>query len=100
MMTASRSFAPKLPVDAEDDVAAAPPPVFPLLPYACTAYVEYCSRDFAEHMDKLSHTDERVKPEDALGLTMLTDMNQAFFAMVWAPLGKAMSQAGTTSTPA
>jgi hypothetical protein len=90
MMTASRSFATAIPAD-DDDIAAAAP-VFPLLPYACTAYVEYCSRDFADHMDKLSHTDERLQPEDALGLTMLTDMNQAFFAMVWAPFDKAMSQ--------
>jgi hypothetical protein len=43
-------------------------------------------------MDKLAHADERLEPEDALGLHMLTEMNQAFFALVWAPFGAAMSR--------
>jgi hypothetical protein len=84
-MTASRSFAPP-----EDRVP--PPPVFPLLPYAFTAYAEHCSRDVAEQVDKLAHADQRLDAKDALGLNMLTDMNQAFFALVWAPFGAALNR--------
>jgi hypothetical protein len=90
MMIESRSFAPaKSPLDSED---SAPPPVFPLLPYAFTAYAEHCSRDVADHVDKLAHADQHLAPEDALGLHMLTEMNQAFFTLVWAPFGVAMSR--------
>jgi hypothetical protein len=90
MMTASRSFGPRQgPIEDEQ---SAPPPVFPLLPYAFTAYAEHCSRDVADQVDKLAHADEHLAAEDALGLHMLTEMNQAFFALVWAPLGAAMSR--------
>jgi hypothetical protein len=85
-MTASRSFAPK------EDQDRAPPPVFPLLPYAFTAYAEHCQRDVAHQVDKLAHADQHMEPEDALGLHMLTEMNQAFFALVWAPFGAVMSR--------
>ena len=89
-MTASRSFAPREDlVEGED---RAPPPVFPLLPFAFTAYAEHCSRDVANHVDRLAHADERLEPEDALGLHMLTEMNQAFFSLVWAPFGAAVSR--------
>jgi len=88
-MTASRSFAPPTSPQGED---RAPPPVFPLLPYAFTAYAEHCSRDVADHVDKLARADERWGAEDALGLHMLTEMNQAFFSLVWAPFGAAMRQ--------
>jgi len=92
-MTASRSFAPaRSPLQDQD---SAPPPVFPLLPYAFTAYAEHCSRDVANQVDRLAHADERLEAEDALGLHMLTEMNQAFFALVWAPFGAAMSRART-----
>lgn len=87
-MTASRSFAPR--PSLED---GAPPPVFPLLPYAFTAYAEHCSRDVADQVDKLAHADERWGAEEALGLHMLTEMNQAFFALVWAPFGAAINRA-------
>ena len=80
-MTASRSFAP-----APDQDRAPPPPVFPLLPYAFTAYAEHCSRDVADHVDRLANPEERLAPEEALGLHMLTEMNQAFFSLVWGPL--------------
>jgi hypothetical protein len=89
-MTASRSFAPAKPLQQDEDHA--PPPVFPLLPYAFTAYAEHCSRDVADHVDKMAHADERWGAEDALGLQMLTEMNQAFFALVWAPFGAAISR--------
>jgi hypothetical protein len=89
-MTASRSFAP--PQGSLQDQDNAPPPVFPLLPYAFTAYAEHCSRDVAHQVDKLAHADEHLDPEDALGLHMLTEMNQAFFSLVWAPFGAAMSR--------
>jgi hypothetical protein len=88
-MTASRSFAPP-----EGQDRAPPPPVFPLLPYAFTAYAEHCSRDVAHQVDKLAHADQRrLDAQDALGLNMLTDMNQAFFALVWAPFGAALNRA-------
>jgi hypothetical protein len=93
MMTASRSFAPASGSPQDQD--SAPPPVFPLLPYAFTAYAEHCSRDVANQVDKLAHADERLGAEDALGLHMLTEMNQAFFSLVWAPFGAAMSRART-----
>jgi len=86
-MTASRSFAPN--TEALD--RAPPPPVFPLLPFAYMAYAEHCSRDYADYMGRLAKVDERpLAPED--GLQMLTDMNQAFFSLVWAPVGAAMSR--------
>jgi hypothetical protein len=87
-MTVSRSFAPAPSALREED--GAPPPVFPLLPFAFTAYAEHCSRDVANQVDKLAHADERLDPEEALGLGMLTEMNQAFFTLVWAPFGAAM----------
>jgi hypothetical protein len=90
MMTASRSFASDQ--DSLQDEDRAPPPVFPLLPFAFTAYAEHCSRDVANHVDKLAHADEHLAAEDALGLHMLTEMNQAFFALVWAPFGAAISR--------
>jgi hypothetical protein len=89
-MIASRSFAPV--EDSRQGQDSAPPPVFPLLPYAFTAYAEHCSRDVADHVGRLAHADERWGAEDALGLHMLTEMNQAFFSLVWAPLGVAMSR--------
>lgn len=86
-MTASLS----LPADAEMQEPA--PPVFPLLPFAYTAYVEHCSHDYAHYVAKLAHADEKpMEAQDALGLRMLTDMNQAFFSLVWAPLGAAVSR--------
>ena len=89
-MTASRSFAPDQ--DSLQDEDNAPPPVFPLLPFAFTAYAEHCSRDVANQVDKLAHADEHLAAEDALGLHMLTEMNQAFFSLVWAPFGAAISR--------
>lgn len=92
-MTASRSFAPTPgPLQGED---RAPPPVFPLLPFAFTAYAEHCSRDVADQVNRLAHADEGLGTEDALGLHMLTEMNQAFFSLVWAPFGAAINRAGS-----
>ncbi len=87
-MTASRSFAP---IDRAGQDGA-PPPVFPILPFAYTAYAEHCSHDVADYVDRLAHVDERLAPDEALGLHMLTEMNQAFFALVWAPFGAAISR--------
>ncbi len=92
-MTASRSYAPAQ--GSLQDQDSAPPPVFPLLPFAFTAYAEHCSRDVANQVDKLAHADERLGADDALGLGMLTEMNQAFFTLVWAPFGAAMSRTRT-----
>ena len=89
-MTASRSFAP--PSGSLRDQDGAPPPVFPLLPYAFTAYAEHCSRDVADHVGRMARAEERWGAEEALGLHMLTEMNQAFFSLVWAPLGVAISR--------
>ncbi|MGZ6012637.1 MAG: hypothetical protein ACXWK0_12425, partial [Caulobacteraceae bacterium] len=69
-MTASRSFSPdEGSLRGQDD---GPPPVFPLLPYAFTAYAEHCSRDVADQVSRLAQADERWGAEDALGLHMLT----------------------------
>ena len=88
-MTASRSFAPR---EAQDRVP--PPPVFPLLPFAYTAYAEHCSRDYADYVARLAHADERpVAPSDVLGLDMINDMNRAFFSLIWAPMGAAIDRA-------
>ena len=89
-MTASRSFSP--PEGSFQDQDEGPPPVFPLLPYAFTAYAEHCSRDVADQVNRLAHADDHLAPEDALGLHMLTEMNQAFFSLVWAPFGEAISR--------
>jgi hypothetical protein len=84
-MTASRT-------DLED--GAAPPPVFPILPYAYMAYAEHCSHDYAHYVDKLAHADESpLHSQEALGFDMLNDMNRAFFALVWAPFGAAIGRA-------
>jgi hypothetical protein len=81
-MTAPRSFAP---IDGE---AA---PVFPMLPFAYMAYAEHCSRDYAGYVDKLVHAEEApLAADEALGLQMLSDMNQAFLQLVWAPFGAMM----------
>jgi hypothetical protein len=91
MMTVSRSFAPR---PEAQDRAAPPPPVFPLLPFAYTAYAEHCSRDYADYVARLANPDERSPaPADVLGLDMISDMNQAFFALVWAPMGVALGRA-------
>jgi hypothetical protein len=63
--------------------------VFPLLPYAFTAYAEHCSRDVADQVDRLAHAEQGLGAHEALGLHMLTEMNQAFFSLVWAPLAAA-----------
>ena len=87
-MTASRAFAPS------GQARESAPPVFPLLPYAYMAYVEHCSQDYAQYMDRLAHADEEpVRAGDPLGLQMLSEMNQAFFSLVWAPLSVAISRA-------
>lgn len=88
-MTASRSFAPR--AEAQD---RAPPPVFPILPFAYMAYAEHCSRDYADYVSRLANPEERpAAPADVLGLDMISDMNQAFFSLVWAPMGAAMERA-------
>jgi hypothetical protein len=40
----------------------------------------------ADQVDRLAHADQRLGAQDALGLHMLTEMNQAFFSLFWAPL--------------
>lgn len=95
-MTASRSFAPTdlaSPMESSTVRDVVPPPVFPLLPYAYTAYAEHCSNDVADYVERLARADERWGGSDALGLHMLTEMNQAFFSLVWAPFDAAISRA-------
>jgi hypothetical protein len=84
-MVASQS----LPPPDEDE---APPPVFPLLPYACLAYADHCSHDYADYVDRLAHAEEPWVDEEALGLQMLSEMNRAFFALVWAPFEAAIGE--------
>jgi hypothetical protein len=83
-------IASSTPTDCDEAVA---PPVFPLLPYVCTAYAQHCSRDYADYMGRMSHAEEPWLAEEALGLQMLSEMNRAFFSLVWAPLGAAISDA-------
>ncbi len=85
-MTVSRSFAPS---DSGEETEVVP--VFPLLPFAYMAYADHCTRDYAGYMDRLAHAEDPWQAEEALGLQMLTDMNQAFFSLVWAPLGAMMT---------
>lgn len=86
-MTASR-------VSSLSDAEGAPPPVAPLLPYACLAYAEHCSRDYALYVDRLVNADEPLPADEVLGLNMMTGMNQAFFTLFWAPIGAVMTRAG------
>ena len=85
-MTVSRSFA-----QPAEDGAPPPPPVFPLWAFAYTAYADHCQRDCAGYVDRLAHLDEPHTAEETLGLDVLTDMNKAFFSLVWGPLGAVMS---------
>jgi hypothetical protein len=83
--------------------AAAPPHAFPMWPYACMAYAERCSRDYAQYVERLAKADDAaavIEAEETLGLNLFTDMNQAFFALVWAPFEAAAAVAGDPSAPA
>ncbi len=85
-MSVSRAFAQPV-----DDAANAAPPVFPLWPYACMAYAEHCSRDYAHYVDRLTHAKEPLRAEETLRLDMLSDMNRAFYSLLWAPLEAAIA---------
>jgi hypothetical protein len=95
MMTELRSLAPaglavrNEPAAGQD---AAPPPVFPVLPFAYTAYAERFSQDVADYVDRLARADQGLGADETLGLQMLSDMNQAFFSLVWAPFGAAINR--------
>jgi hypothetical protein len=91
-MTVTRSSAPSNVGAGE----AAPPP-FPMWPYAFTAYADHCSRDYGDYLDRLAKADDAVaviQAEETLGLNLLTDMNQAFYALIWNPWRAAMASAG------
>ena len=81
----SRSFAQP----SADDAA---PPVFPLLAFAYTACAEHWSLDYVGYVDRLSHPEQPHTAEEALGLDVINDMNQAFFSLVWDPFGAAMTR--------
>jgi hypothetical protein len=91
-MTKSRSFAP---VDPE---AAAPaPPPFPLLPFALTAYADHLSRDYVSYWE---HAQAPPAWSEATpSLDMFNGMNQALYALVWAPLEAAMVRAQDRAPP-
>jgi hypothetical protein len=98
-MTVTRSFASAHQASTD----AAPPHAFPMWPYACMAYAERCSRDYADYVDRLAKADDAaavLQAEEALGLNLLTDLNQAFFALVWAPLEAAEAATGEPPAPA
>ncbi len=94
-MTSNRSFAPP------DEAGEAAPHPFPMWPFAFTAYAEHCSRDYGGYLERLAKADDAlavIRAEEALGLDLLSDINQAFYAMVWAPFGAVM-KAGTEPAP-
>jgi hypothetical protein len=96
-MSVSRSFAPIPPADPSA------PPAFPSWPFAFTAYADHCQRDYSSYLERLSKADDAlavIQAEETLGLNLLAEMNQAFYAMVWAPLGMAMGATGGQTTPA
>jgi hypothetical protein len=83
--------------------AAAPPHAFPMWPFAFMAYAEHCSRDYSDYVERLAKAKDAgavIQAEEALGLNLLTDMNQAFFALVWAPFEAAGAVAGDPDGPA
>lgn len=94
-MTASR-----LPVSAEaatEAPPAAPPPAFPMWPFAYLAYFEHCSLDCIDYVDRLSKADDpaaMMEAKEALGLNLLSDMQQTLYALIWAPFRATLS-AGT-----
>jgi hypothetical protein len=98
-MTVTRSFASPHMASAD---AAAPPHAFPMWPYAFMAYAEHCSRDYSDYVGRLAKAPDAtavIQAEEALGLNLLTDMNQAFFALVWAPFEAAAAVAGDPPVP-
>jgi hypothetical protein len=93
-MTVTRSLASPHKASAD---AGAPPHAFPMWPYAFMAYAENCSRDYSDYVDRLAKANDAaavIRAEEALGLNLLTDMNQAFLALVWAPFEAAAAAAG------
>ena len=98
-MTTSRSFASVRPSDPPSDLGA--PPAFPSWPFAFTACADHFQRDYSNYLERLSKADDAlavIQAEETLGLNLLSEMNQTFYAMVWAPLGAAMG-AGDGKTP-
>ena len=82
--------------------AAAPPHAFPMWPYAFMAYAQHCSRDYSDYVDRLAKANDAAsvfQAEEALGLNLLSDMNQAFFALVWAPFEAAAAAGGEPPAP-
>jgi hypothetical protein len=72
-------------------------------PYAFMAYAEHCSRGYSDYVDRVAKARDAaavLQAEEALGLNLLTDMNQAFFALVWAPLEAAAATTGEPPAPA
>lgn len=97
-MTVTRSFAPRNTGSGE----TAPPPPFPMWPFAFTAYADHCSRDYGDYLDRLAKADDAaavIQAEETLSRNLFTDMNQAFYAMIWAPWGAAMTFAPEQPTP-
>lgn len=78
------------PADAQPEPGEPAPPVFPLWPFAYTAYVDHCSRDYAGYVARLSPANTPRSAQETLGLDVIRNMNQAFWALVWRPLGEAM----------
>ena len=94
-MPVSRCFSPLVGNDAES-ATASPPYPFPMWPFALTAYADHCARDLGDYIDRLSKADDVaavVRAEEAFGLNLLSDINQAFYALVWAPLDAAAATA-------
>jgi hypothetical protein len=101
-MPVSRAFSPLVGRDAESATDSPPPHPFPMWPFALTAYADHCSRDYGDYLDRLSKADDAaavVRAEEAFGLNLLSDINQAFYALVWAPLDAAAAAAPRRAPP-
>jgi hypothetical protein len=90
----TRSFAPT--ERQQPDAAASAPLAFPFWPYAYLAYAEHCSRDYARYLDQLGHApvpQDAARIEQDYRLHLLSDMNRAFYNLIWVPFGAALAVA-------
>ena len=71
-------------------------PAFPLWPYAFAAYLESCSLDYVDYVDRLTHAESAVAviaAEEALGENLLND-TQRTLTLMWSPFGATFADGG------